>query len=80
MGIIEAQELNSFLPADDNCYRTRFATSCERSIRMKELSIIAELIANDAFACTFQTMGQYRVALIRKCTELVKEKQNEHIS
>jgi len=47
---------------------------------MKELSIIAELIANDAFACTFQTMGQYRSALIRKCTELVKEKQNEHIS
>ena len=54
--------------------------NANRSRIMKELSIIAELIANDAFACTFQTMGQYRAALIRKCTELVKEKQNEHIS
>jgi len=36
MGIIEAQELNSFLPADDNCDLTRFATSCEKCPMMVE--------------------------------------------
>ena len=29
------------------------------------LDEIRKLIANDAYACTFQTMGQYRAALLK---------------
>lgn len=37
----------------------------------EQIAKIAEIIANDAYACTFQTMGQYRSALIKECTKLL---------
>jgi hypothetical protein len=33
-----------------------------------ELQSIREIIANDSFAISFQTMGQYRTALLKKLT------------
>jgi hypothetical protein len=37
------------------------------------LEYLGAVIGDDAYACTFQTMGQYRTELIKFAGQLVKE-------
>ncbi len=38
----------------------------------RELRLVVALIANDAYAMTFQTMGQYRRALLKSIVTMVE--------
>ena len=38
----------------------------------RELRLVQSLIANDAYAATFQTMGQYRRAVLKSIVTMVE--------
>lgn len=43
---------------------------------LRQIDEIRQLIADDGFACTFQTLGQYRTALLKSLTATAEEAFN----
>lgn len=47
---------------------------------MSQLKLIRDLIADDSYASTFQTMGQYRTGLLKNADALVRTEPSPSLS